>query len=139
MKISFQHETTCCDGVTYQIKGNLARNNWNIEPIQFCRICIQNKPVFFSISKFPANARWYLIIYSSFFFASSMLLYSNTTQNCRKTHCYMTFHSVLFQKQYEISPWLKQSRNAVFDVIGGHMPDRWTNWQNEPLIEMRSW
>ena len=35
---------------------------------------------------------------NDFIFASYMLLYPITTQNCRKSHSYMIFHSELFQK-----------------------------------------
>ena len=78
------------------MKGNFARINdilSNNELVQIPRICFENRPNFFPYCRFLKKRS-----VNDFIFASYMLLYPITTQNCRKPHSYMIFHSELFQK-----------------------------------------
>ena len=76
------------------MKGNFARINYSLTnngSIQFCRICFENKPKFILYCRFFKKCS-----VNDFFIASYMLLHPNTTENCRKTYSYMTFHSEFF-------------------------------------------
>ena len=76
------------------MKGNFARINnteSEYESIQLSRICIEYGSNFFLFSRFLKKRSG-----NDFISTTYMSSHPNTTQNCRKTHSYVTFHSELF-------------------------------------------